>query len=111
AAAVHGRPRGRVLRFFRLSPNRTVLVAGSTLRGEEAAVLRAFVRIKTAHAGALLIVAPRHPERFREVERLAHDAGFVTAMRSELPIDAQPRPAVGVPPTTRQLSAPYPRPT
>src|SRR6201994_2371441 len=38
SATPQGRPRERVLRFFRLSPNRTVLVAGSTLRGEEAAV-------------------------------------------------------------------------
>src|SRR5262249_38357596 len=35
----HGKPRERVLRFFRLSPTRTVIVAGSTMRGEEAAVL------------------------------------------------------------------------
>src|SRR3954454_23370013 len=35
AAISHGKPRERVLRFFRLSPNRTVIVAGSTLRGEE----------------------------------------------------------------------------
>src|SRR6185436_6471626 len=31
AAIAHGKPRERVLRFFRLSPNRTVIVAGSTL--------------------------------------------------------------------------------
>src|SRR5215213_3779312 len=42
AATTHGRPRERVLRFFQLAPTRTVIVAGSTLRGEEAAVLRAF---------------------------------------------------------------------
>src|SRR6478672_4765178 len=47
-AATHGKPRERVLRFFRLSPNRTVVVAGSTMKGEEAAVLRAFARIKAA---------------------------------------------------------------
>src|SRR5205814_9233984 len=51
SATPHGRPRERVLRFFRLSPNRTVLVAGSTLRGEEAAVLGAFARIKAAIPG------------------------------------------------------------
>src|SRR5207344_2136230 len=66
----HGRPRERVLRFFRVSPSRVVIVAGSTMRGEEAAVLRAFARIKTAMPGALAILAPRHPERFVEVERL-----------------------------------------
>ncbi len=106
-AAAHGRPRERVLRFFRLSPSRTVLVAGSTLRGEEAAVLRAFVRVKTAQAGALLIIAPRHPERFREVERISRDAGFVTAMRSELPIDAEPRADVVVLDTLGELAQLY----
>src|SRR6185503_6004750 len=73
AATAHGRPRERVLRFFQLSPSRTVVVAGSTLRGEEAAVLRAFARIKSTMPGALAILAPRQPERFAEVERLARD--------------------------------------
>src|SRR5437899_5686547 len=41
----HSKPRERVLRFFRVSPQRTVIVAGSTLKGEEAAVLRAFARM------------------------------------------------------------------
>jgi 3-deoxy-D-manno-octulosonic-acid transferase len=91
AGTVHGKPRERVLRFFRISPSRQVVVAGSTLRGEEAAVPRAFARVKSASPSALAILAPRHPERFGEVERLARDAGFVTIRRSELPIDAEPR--------------------
>ena len=95
-AAAHGRPRERVLRFFRVSPNRTVIVAGSTMKGEEAAVLRAFTRIKAGAPGALLVVAPRHPERFGEVERLARDAGFVTVRRTELAIDTEPRADVVV---------------
>ena len=95
-ATAHGKPRERVLRFFRIGPQRTVIVAGSTVRGEEAAVLRAFARIKTAMPGALAILAPRHPERFVEVERLARDAGFIAIRRSELPIDAEPRADVVV---------------
>jgi 3-deoxy-D-manno-octulosonic-acid transferase len=96
AASSHGKPRARVLRFFRLSPNRTVIVAGSTLRGEETAVLGAFARIRSALPGARLILAPRHPERFAEVDRLAREAGFVTTLRSALPIDAEPRADVVV---------------
>ena len=87
----HGKPRERLLRFFRVSPSRTVIVAGSTMRGEEAAVLAAFKRVKDTKSHVLAILAPRQPERFGEVERLARDAGFVTARRSELPIDAEPR--------------------
>ena len=96
AATGHGRPRERVLRFFRISAHRPVLVAGSTTRGEEAAVLRAFSRIKTTMPSALAIVAPRQAERFKEVERLSRDLGFVTARRTELPIDAEPRADVVV---------------
>jgi 3-deoxy-D-manno-octulosonic-acid transferase len=92
----HGKPRDRVLRFFRLSPNRTVIVAGSTMKGEEAAVLRAFSRIKATTPSALVVLAPRAPERFGEVERLAREAGFVVVRRSELPIDAEPRADVVV---------------
>jgi 3-deoxy-D-manno-octulosonic-acid transferase len=92
----HGKPRERVLRCFRIAPKRTVIVAGSTLRGEESAVLRAFARIKATTPSALAIVAPRQPDRFAEVERLARDAGFVTIRRSELPIDAEPRADVVV---------------
>jgi 3-deoxy-D-manno-octulosonic-acid transferase len=107
AAASHGKPRERVLRFFRLSPSRTVVVAGSTLRGEESAVLRAFARIKTTLPGALLVVAPRHPERFGEVERLARESGFVTTRRSDLPIDAEPRADVVVLDTLGELAQVY----
>ena len=96
ASTGHGRPRERVLRFFRISPHRTVVVAGSTIRGEEAAVLRAFARIKTTLPSALAIIAPRQRERFGEVERIAREAGFVTVRRSELPIDAEPRADVVV---------------
>ena len=107
APTSHGKPRERVLRFFRLSPNRTVVVAGSTMRGEEAAVLRAFARIKATMPGALAILAPRQPERFGEVERLARDAGFVTIRRSELPIDAEPRADVVVLDTIGELAQLY----
>ncbi|HEV2983750.1 MAG TPA: 3-deoxy-D-manno-octulosonic acid transferase [Vicinamibacterales bacterium] len=103
----HGKPRDRVLRFFRLSPTRTVIVAGSTVKGEEAAVLRAFAPIKAAMPSALVVLAPRQPERFGEVERLARDAGFVTTRRSEMPIDAEPRADVVVLDTIGELAQLY----
>ncbi len=90
---VPGRGPGRVLRFFRVSPGRLVFVAGSTQRGEDEAVIRAFNRVRTTSAGAnaLLVLAARHPERFTEVERLCRQEGLSTVRRSELPIDAEPR--------------------
>ncbi len=103
----HGKPRDRVLRFFRIAPNRPVVVAGSTMRGEEAAVLRAFARVKAKLPGALAVIAPRHPERFAEVEALAKSAGFVTERRSELPIDAEPHADVIVLDTIGELAQLY----
>ena len=103
----HGKPRERVLRFFRLAPGRVVIVAGSTLRGEEAAVLRAFARVKTTQPTAMVILAPRHPERFGEVERLAREAGFVAVRRSDLPIDSEPRADVVVLDTLGELAQLY----
>jgi 3-deoxy-D-manno-octulosonic-acid transferase len=86
-----GRGPERVLRFFRVSPNRPVLIAGSTLKGEEEAVIRAFNRVRSTGIAPLLIVAARQPERFGEVERLCRQEGLTTIRRSELPIDAEPR--------------------
>src|SRR5213593_527569 len=106
-SSTHARPRDRVLRFFRVSANRTVIVAGSTLKGEEAAVLRAFVRVKSALPSALCVLAPRQPERFGEVERLARDVGFVVMRRTELPIDAEPRADVIVLDTIGELAQLY----
>jgi 3-deoxy-D-manno-octulosonic-acid transferase len=91
-----GRPRDRVLRFFRLPPQRPVVVAGSTMRGEELPVLRAFRRIKTTAPQALLVIAPRHADRFIEVMHIARGEGFSVARRSELAIDAEPRADVVV---------------
>jgi 3-deoxy-D-manno-octulosonic-acid transferase len=107
ASGGHGKPRDRVLRFFRLSPSRTVIVAGSTMRGEEAAVLRAVTRIKATIPSALVVLAPRQPERFGEVERTAREAGFATTRRSELPIDAEPRADVVVLDTIGELAQLY----
>ena len=88
---VPGRGRDRVLRFFRTSPGRPVIVAGSTLKGEEEAVLRAFHRVRVAGNRALLIIAPRHPQRFGDVVRLCRHEGLSTVRRTELPIDGEPR--------------------
>jgi len=105
--AARTRTREPVLRFFRVGPKRPVIVAGSTMRGEEAALLRAFVRVKASAPSALAVLAPRHPERFAEVERLAVAAGFVTVRRSNLPIDSDPRADVVVLDTIGELAQLY----
>ena len=91
APTLQSRARDRVLRFFRLSTSRTVIVAGSTMKGEEGQVLRAFRRVRGTVPSALLILAPRHIERVPEVHQLCSQEGFKTVRRGELPIDAEPR--------------------
>ena len=48
--ALQPRARDRVLRYFRMPPSRPVIVAGSTMKGEEAAVLHAFRRVRSTVA-------------------------------------------------------------
>ncbi|HEV8046892.1 MAG TPA: 3-deoxy-D-manno-octulosonic acid transferase [Terriglobales bacterium] len=53
-----------------------VIVCGSTVEGEEPILLQAFVNILASHARAVLILAPRHPERFSEVAELLGQLGI-----------------------------------
>jgi 3-deoxy-D-manno-octulosonic-acid transferase len=91
AAPMQDRGRARVLRYFRIAPDRPVLIAASTLKGEEEPVLEAFQRVRATMPKALLVIAPRKPERFDEAERLARRAGWNVARRSELRVDSEPR--------------------
>lgn len=104
---VQGRGRDRVLRYFRVPPDRPVLVAGSTMKGEELSVLRAYRRLRATQPSALLILAPRHPERFADVERLCRQEGFRTLMRSALAIDSEPRADIVVLDSIGELAAVY----
>jgi 3-deoxy-D-manno-octulosonic-acid transferase len=98
------RGRNRVLRYFRVTPDRPVIIAASTLKGEEEPVLEAFGRIRATRPAALLIIAPRKPERFDDVERLARRSGWNVARRTELPVDADPRHDVVVLDTIGELA-------
>jgi 3-deoxy-D-manno-octulosonic-acid transferase len=53
-----------------------VIVCGSTVEGEEPILLQAFVNILASHPRAVLILAPRHPERFNEVAELLSQLGI-----------------------------------
>jgi 3-deoxy-D-manno-octulosonic-acid transferase len=107
AGAVADRGRNRVLRYFRISPDRPVVIAASTLKGEEGTVLEAFQRIRAIWGNALLIIAPRKPERFEEVERLAKEPGWGVARRTELAVDAEPRVDVVILDTIGELAQLY----
>jgi 3-deoxy-D-manno-octulosonic-acid transferase len=103
--SVGGRGRHRVLRYFRIREDRPVIVAASTLKGEEGPVLTAFRRVKRTRPDALLILAPRKPERFGEVAELVTGEGFSVTRRSELPVDAEPRADVVILDTFGELAA------
>lgn len=82
--------RGRALRE-QYSQNHAVWVAGSTHGGmEEEAVLEAHRLLAAAAPGALLVLAPRHPNRFGEVAGWLERQGITFARRS------QPSPADAV---------------
>jgi len=60
---------------------RPVWCAASTHNGEEALILKAFDEVKTTHPQALLILAPRHPERRSAITPLLK--GRTIALRSD----------------------------
>jgi 3-deoxy-D-manno-octulosonic-acid transferase len=68
------RENGRGLRF---------LVAGSTLEGEEAALLEAWPKLLAEDSQLALVLAPRHPERFAAVASLLEKSGNPWIRRSD----------------------------
>lgn len=63
--------------------NRPVWIAASTHEGEEAAALQAHADILKIFPNALLVIAPRHPERFYRVHALICKEGYTVARRSQ----------------------------
>ena len=59
-----------------------ILVCGSTLEDEEGSLLSAFRNILANYPKAVMILAPRHPERFDEVANLVEKLGFRMFRRS-----------------------------
>ncbi|MBL4583019.1 MAG: lipid IV(A) 3-deoxy-D-manno-octulosonic acid transferase [Pseudomonadales bacterium] len=62
--------------------HRKVLIAASTHEGEEQQILAAFQQMLLAHPSLLLLLVPRHPERFGQVEQLCLEYGLNTKRRS-----------------------------
>jgi 3-deoxy-D-manno-octulosonic-acid transferase len=64
---------------------RPVLLCASTREGEEALILDAWRALADKPPGMLLLLVPRHPQRFDEVARLVGERGLSLARRSALP--------------------------
>ena len=79
-------------RIKQLFSGRKIVVAGSTVADEEQLILNAWTEILAHEPEAALVLAPRHPQRFREVEDLhwnkAFEFQFMTATSDEFREDA-----------------------
>jgi 3-deoxy-D-manno-octulosonic-acid transferase len=73
----------RVRQGLQATESGPVFVCGSTVEGEEPLLLRAFEIVMARHAGAVMILAPRHPERFVMVAELLQQMGIRYWRRSE----------------------------
>lgn len=65
-----------------LGENRPIWIAASTHEGEDEQLLSAHRQLLSTTPKALLILVPRHPERFTHVTKLAQELGFPTVSRS-----------------------------
>ncbi len=66
-----------------LGQGRPVWIAASTHKGEDEQVLEAHRQVLGTHPNALLILVPRHPERFDSVFELCQTQGFETTRRTQ----------------------------
>lgn len=87
--------------------DRPVWIAASTHLSEERRVLAAFKRVREAVPDLLLILVPRHPERFEAVVRLCERRGYAIAQRSEFLSDLSPEIDVLIGDTMGELQRLY----
>ena len=86
---------------------RPVWIAGSTHDGEEQHLLDTHAALRSSFPDLLLVLVPRHPERFTPVTRLAQRAGHRVVRRSESRGDLDPAVAVYVGDTMGELTLLY----
>ncbi len=67
----------------RLPVRAKVLVCGSTLEGEEQVLLDAWPAVLAAEPSAVMMLAPRHPDRFAAVATMVAGSGFELTRASE----------------------------
>jgi 3-deoxy-D-manno-octulosonic-acid transferase len=79
-------PQAAIVASLRSSFEKTaaapVMVAGSTMDGEESLLLRAFEIVRGRHPRAVMIIAPRHPQRFETVGAFVKSLGIPMWRRS-----------------------------
>ncbi len=70
----------------------TVIIAGSTHEGEEEIITSVYLQLKKDFPDINLIIAPRHPERFKEVEDMLRSKGISFIKRSDFSTSNPPAP-------------------
>ncbi|WP_087821429.1 lipid IV(A) 3-deoxy-D-manno-octulosonic acid transferase [Photobacterium aquimaris] len=66
-----------------LGNQRPIFVAASTHQGEDEQVLDAYQTVQQQYSNAMVIIVPRHPERFDSVAKLALDRGLQVHRRTD----------------------------
>jgi len=94
AAGVAAPAPDQVMAWRRDIGGRPLLLAASTHPGEDELALDAFVETRMRAVGALLIIAPRHPDRGHDIAALSRARGLTTQVRSA--DRSVPRPDVDV---------------
>ena len=85
--------RGAFISGLNIKDSDKIIVAGSTHAGEEEIILDTFKRLKQEFPGLRLIIAPRHPERFKDVEKLVGEKGLAVVRRTAVtPTSRIPHP-------------------
>jgi 3-deoxy-D-manno-octulosonic-acid transferase len=74
-----------------------VVVAGSVLANEEAAVLKAFAHVEGEFPQALLVLAPRKPEQFDNAAQIVAQSGRILMRRRDLVLNGSGSPALPPP--------------
>ncbi len=75
----------------KLGSQRPIWIAASTHKGEDEIVLSAHKTLLESQPNALLILVPRHPERFDQVYTLSKNEGFLTKRRTNTPSSSELR--------------------
>ena len=65
-----------------MTDNRSVVVFASTRAGEEQLIIESYLKYKSQF-NSLLLIVPRHPERFEEATNIAINAGLKVKRRSQ----------------------------
>jgi 3-deoxy-D-manno-octulosonic-acid transferase len=78
------RQEGKLMRELLNWQDKKVLIAASTHKGEDEQIFNVFKQLRQSHAELVLIIVPRHPERFQSVFQLLSQNEYELLRRSQM---------------------------